>query len=116
MRGWYNIHDHTNLRMGFVPYSASNKSVPTVATSIPTTPLPDVEDPAFSFTLFGLDGYEFLLIMTIAVVCTAVTVLIVTVFCYSILFKNKLVKKCDQSISFKDKEEQSDSQISLIIL
>ena len=36
MRGWYNIHDHTNKRMGFVPFSGSAKSDPIVATSIPT--------------------------------------------------------------------------------
>ena len=28
MRGWYNIHDHGNLRMGFVPFSGSVKSKP----------------------------------------------------------------------------------------
>ena len=26
MRGWYNIHDHTNMQMGFVPFKGSNKS------------------------------------------------------------------------------------------
>lgn len=25
MRGWYNIHDLDNLRMGFVPFTASSK-------------------------------------------------------------------------------------------
>ena len=28
MRGWYNIHDHENLRMGFVPFTGSRKSIP----------------------------------------------------------------------------------------
>ena len=28
LRGWYSIHDHTNNRMGFVPYSGSSKSKP----------------------------------------------------------------------------------------
>ena len=26
MRSWYNIHDHTNGRMGFVPFTGSNKT------------------------------------------------------------------------------------------
>ena len=26
MRGCYNIHDHTNMRMGLVPFKGSNKS------------------------------------------------------------------------------------------
>ena len=26
MRSWYNIHDHANNRMGFVPFIGSNKS------------------------------------------------------------------------------------------
>lgn len=26
MRGWYNIHDHEKMRMGFVPFKGSSKS------------------------------------------------------------------------------------------
>jgi len=40
MRGWYNIHDHENKRMGFVPFLGSNKSAP-----IPgQTPVPNDRD------------------------------------------------------------------------
>ena len=28
MRSWYNIHDHANGRMGFVPFIGSNKQKP----------------------------------------------------------------------------------------
>ena len=84
MRGWYNIHDHTEKRMGFVPFAGSVKSVPEVATSVPTTPLPIVADPVVPFMIFGLDGGEFFLIMTVAIVTTAIAVLIIEVFlCYS---------------------------------
>ena len=93
MRGWYNIHDHTNLQMGFVPFGSSTKSIPTVATSIPTTPLPTTEDPAYTFNLFGMDPYSFLVIVTAAVVVTAATVLIIEVFCLRFIFKRNPVKK-----------------------
>ena len=33
MRGWYNIHDYTNMRMGFVPYQGSTKSKAEAKTS-----------------------------------------------------------------------------------
>lgn len=32
MRGWYNIHDHTNKRMGFVPFTGSAKTKPVKST------------------------------------------------------------------------------------
>ena len=35
MRGWYNIHDYTNNRMGFVPYQGSTKSKAEAKTSDP---------------------------------------------------------------------------------
>ena len=28
MRGYYNIHDHGNSRIGFIPYPGSHKSAP----------------------------------------------------------------------------------------
>lgn len=42
MRGWYNIHDlsTTPPRMGFTPFTGSNKSLPTLATSTPKERLP----------------------------------------------------------------------------
>lgn len=33
MRGWYNIHDHENMRMGFVPHATSAKATPEVMTT-----------------------------------------------------------------------------------
>ena len=35
MRGWYNIHNHANNRMGFVPFVGSTKTKPIFATSYP---------------------------------------------------------------------------------
>lgn len=42
MRGWYNIHDKDNLRMGFVPFTGSSKSVPVASSSTPSAVLPTV--------------------------------------------------------------------------
>ena len=40
MRGWYNIHDHENSRMGFVPFAGSSKPPAELAASKPTA-VPD---------------------------------------------------------------------------
>ena len=92
MRGWYNIHDHTNKQMGFVPFSTSTKAVPVVATSIPTTPLPNV-DVEISFTIFGMPVMTFVIVVAIAVVLTFVTVFVVINFCYSFVFRKSLIEK-----------------------
>ena len=37
MRGWYNIHDHTNERFGFIPFPDSPKTTPTAVSEEPNT-------------------------------------------------------------------------------
>ena len=53
MRGWYNIHDHDNLRMGFYSINTAEKTAPEAQTSTPTTALPDVVI-SVSTNVFGL--------------------------------------------------------------
>ena len=105
--------------MGFVPFSTSTKTVPVVATSIPTTPLPNI-DVDVGFNIFGMDIITFIIIVVIASVLTAATVFIVVVFCYSFVFRKSMIKKtpCDQQISLnpKNKKTTDESEISLIIL
>ena len=57
MRGWYNIHDHENKRMGFVPYVDSHKSAAILADTTPSTSVPD--DYSFNTTwgIFGFNGF-----------------------------------------------------------
>ena len=118
MRGWYNIHDLDNMRMGFVPFASSNKVVPTQATSIPTTYLPNVSPPEDT-TIFGLDLETFMLIVLVVVITTFCTLIVVIVFCYQALFNQKLLKvkegarKVEEGIKCST---DSDSHISLIIL
>ena len=120
MRGWYNIHDHTNKRMGFVPFASSTKAVPVEATSIPSTPLPTVDVESTAFDLFGMEPMAFLIAASIAAVLTGITVVITIVFCTSLLFNKSVLKKtpCDQQISFNKSKKtlDDDSQISLIVL
>ena len=92
MRGWYNIHDHTNLKMGFVPFADSAKEVPVLADSVPTTLLPNVEAPSTGWYLFGMDAGTFLVVAALVVIITGTVVIIVIFFCASVLFNKKLVK------------------------
>jgi hypothetical protein len=80
MRGWYNIHDHTNLKMGFHTIDADAKVQPITASSTPTEELPYVEVNINNFW-FGLDPLTFLIVASIAVVVTA-TVVLVVMFCF----------------------------------
>ena len=72
MRGWYNIHDHGNLRMGFVPFTGSVKTKPTQSLVAPTTPLPLV-DVNLDDLYFGMSLETFL------VVCLVILLLIAMV-------------------------------------
>lgn len=119
MRGWYNIHDGDNLRMGFVPFAGSNKVVPTQATSIPTTYLPNVSPPDDS-SFFGLNMETFLLIVLMVIIATMCTFIVIIVFCYQALFNHKLLKVKEGASrevnGINCSSTDSDSQISLIIL
>ena len=86
MRGWYTIHDHTNMRMGFVPYTGSSKGVPIEATSIPTIPLPLVEIIEY-FRFFGMDADDFLIYVILLGLITCACVCCFVYCCYSLLFK-----------------------------
>ena len=86
MRGWYSIHDHTNLRMGFVPFSSSSKTVALEASSIPTTELPLVKIIEY-FRIFGMDADTFLLYVAIIGLVTCVCVFYIVFNCYNLLFK-----------------------------
>ena len=84
MRGWYNIHDHTNKRMGFVPLATgSTKQVPSRATSAPTTPLP-LADTGVAATILGVDARVFIVMVTFLVVASCAAVFI-CIFCYKLV-------------------------------
>ena len=80
MRGWYNIHDHGNLRMGFVPFSGSTKSVPTQSLTAPTTPLPLV-DVNLDDLYFGMSLETFLVVCLVIILLLAM----VTICCLACL-------------------------------
>ena len=110
MRGWYNIHDHENLRMGFVPHVGSSKSAPVQKTNDPATPLP-VEETWTSGNgeVFGLTTEQFLTAASIAIVLSAVVILAV-LFCYR-MFLSQVSKG-----SSSQKKQVSSDGITLVYL
>ena len=81
MRGWYNIHDHANLRMGFVPFTGSSKSAAITATTTPTGSIPDVTLTNVGTLILGLDSTTFWILFTVfflATLCCTCTV----VYCF----------------------------------
>ena len=85
MRGWYNIHDHTNKRIGFYPLDESVKSFPTKALTKPTEELPYVELPFTEYeedTILGLERTTFIIVAVSVSVVIAGSVAILVIFCF----------------------------------
>ena len=84
MRGWYSIHDHENMRMGFIPHSTSTKKEAIKATSEPSGPYivppPAVEEDY----AWGLSAVEFWLTIGFATVFV-VTIILVFTFCNKVM-------------------------------
>ena len=76
MRNLYSIHDYTNKKMGFVPYTGSVKTAPTLATSQPTTSPPNITV-NIEMLIFGLTVMEFIIVAVIVAVIVGVVVLVV---------------------------------------
>ena len=108
MRGWYNIHDHENMRMGFVPHATAVKTKPEVMTTAPTEPFPLVKDPNLEFDYFGLSAEQFALAVFVASALCLVTVVAYFVFCAKVIAASD--RKGNKS------KGVTDDQISLIIL
>lgn len=83
MRGMYNIHDAGNKRMGFVPFTGSNKSMPVLSNTTPSAEMPIVALPDISL----FTGAEIAIIIAFLVVVIAVIAVI-------IYFIVRAVKNC----------------------
>ena len=79
MRGWYNIHDATNKRMGFVPFINSSKTAPVTANTTPSAIMPIISIDADS-TILGIDTTVFLTTIGIVAVLSCAVIFIV-IYC-----------------------------------
>jgi len=112
MRGYYNIHKHETLQMGFVPFPGSNKSLPYLATSTPSETMPGVTVNSIT-DILGVDAAAFLVIIGIAAAVTALT-LVVIIYCLQAVYGTKQTAKSKKAVASSD--GQNDSAISLIYL
>ena len=88
MRGWYNIHDHDNLRMGFVPFSGSAKSAAEAKTTTPSGSLPDVVLTNVSSLILGMESGTFILLFLVFFISTCCLACCL-VYCMSVMFASK---------------------------
>ena len=88
MRGWYNIHDHDNLRMGFVPFIGSEKSAAEAKTTTPSGSLPDVELTNVTTLILGMDSGTFILLVLVFFISTCCLACCL-VYCMSAMFASK---------------------------
>ena len=65
MRGWYNIHDHANTRIGFVPFTGSGKAAPEAVGTTPTETIPGVTLTNIGSLLFGIPASSFWILFTL---------------------------------------------------
>lgn len=103
MRGWYNIHDHTNQRMGFVPFPGSTKTMPEERTDEDVRPsdvqepepdpTPDSstsdsfntlppEEPEPEHQILGMEASKFYRVATLLTLGTLVTTTLLLVYCF----------------------------------
>jgi len=126
MRGWYNIHDHDNWRMGFVPFVGSSKSAPETATSTPSATIPDITLVNVGTLIFGLDSVTFYILLAVFLLaagcCTFCAVyLFMGGFAMSATSRGKSIlektaKKSTLLLGASRAVQDEDSQISLIVL
>ena len=76
MRNLYSIHDYTNLKMGFVPYTGSKKKDVVLASGVPTTSYPSVSVAGITTTFFGLSTTEFIIVACGVAILVGIAVLI----------------------------------------
>lgn len=112
MRGWYNIHDKDNDRMGFYSLDTAVKPKPTAALSTPTATLPSVTinvPVADTFLIWGINGYLFLGTLSYTIVMAVMITL-------AILFCNYLTRVTSKASATEDSEKTVDESAKLIIL
>jgi len=117
MRGYYNIHDHDNLRMGFVPFSGSSKSVPESASSTPSGSLSDVTLDNVGRLIFGLMPGTFFLLLAIVLIPTLCCCgLLWYCFFVAAFLPSKSVLARGKRVLQKAAEDSTDSSVALIYL
>ena len=110
MRGMYNIHDHDQEQMGFVPHTGSAKNKPKQVTTKPTVSLP---------TTNSFDISYYTIAFAIALITASITVLVCIITSSKRLMMTSLTRKTkDSSEESGDigRSGESDSTLTLIIL
>ena len=88
LRGWYTMHDLTNMRIGFHSIDTTKKPIPTEEKNVPTESLPndlDLINPSKGSLdygqIYGMTSFSFLVLTSFgAFACF--TFVIVVIICY----------------------------------
>lgn len=118
MRGWYNIHDHANKRMGFYSFNTADKPFPEESLTPPTSDFVEGYTPPgsgttdTSSTIFGMDGTTFILIVVGAAVLVIAIVLLVVLCTYMFNLKQKSATKSGRKLSLKSSLSLSSRVVS----
>ena len=78
MRGYYSIHDLTNMQMGFYSIDEAVKPVPTKALTTPTEVMPEAE-----WRIWGFKGWFFILMVILITLLVTLGIALIFVFCVS---------------------------------
>ena len=127
MRGWYNIHDQDNSRMGFIPFPDSDKTTPEPRTEADVDPdpsssdngssdpftIPDSNDPDNSLggeeqtQIFGIDSGTFIAVVGVTAVITVVASYVLLAICYSLSMKALKLSKRPKQRNINDEEKEN---------
>ena len=113
MRGWYNIHKHDTLEMGFAPFIGSTKSAPVLGTTTPSETMPGTSFNGIT-SILGIELEAFLYILGATTLITA-SVMLLIIYCA----KYAYAAKYKQAVPAQKKavvSSENESAISLIYL
>ena len=116
MRGWYSMHNLTNMKIGFHSIDPLKKPIPTKALTIPTKPIPKVQGEVGTGLIFGMDTQTFLIVICIVVATCCIFVQIV-IFCSYALLKRTSRKENGEQGDYPttSKKETGEESITLVL-
>ena len=85
MRGYYNIHDLTNMQMGFYSIDEAIKPVPIKALSIPITKMPTASRDFIKKKIKDPDHTNYIIAATCVAVVVTVGIIILGIKCFFLI-------------------------------
>ena len=108
MRGWYNIHDHANTRIGFVPFTGSGKAAPEAVGTTPTETIPGVTLTNIGSLLFGIPASTFWILFTLFFTLTCCVACCAVYFVSVLSSKTQMLARGKKMVSSSENKREKE--------